>query len=294
MSLILDALNRSQSERANPGDVPGVATMHYAAAPVRPALWRQGLLGLALIATLTLVVWLLVRPEHQADAEQPAVPANAIAVAPAQQPSPGAVANLERPQSSVSARTGQQTMPPQVTRSEPQPGPARVPAEGAKAQKAAPLSPEVAALYTRSASQASGANGAQAPVTEVKPSAAAHSPTVEAAPASAPVAESEVDVEKMLSLAQAELANQRLTDHPAPFISDLSQQRKDAIPTLLYSGHDYRADGNSSVLINNRTARAGQSVGKGVQVEEILPDSVVLRFTGEQFRLRALNSWVNL
>jgi len=31
-----------------------------------------------------------------------------------------------------------------------------------------------------------------------------------------------------------------------------------------------------------------------MRVEEILSDSVVLDYRGTQFRLRALNSWVNL
>lgn len=91
------------------------------------------------------------------------------------------------------------------------------------------------------------------------------------------------------------MRNVQLTGHPAPFLADLSQQRKDAIPTLLYSSHDYRDDGGqSSVRINGTVATAGQNLGKGVAVEEILSDSVVLRYEGQVFRLRALNSWVNL
>jgi hypothetical protein len=46
--------------------------------------------------------------------------------------------------------------------------------------------------------------------------------------------------------------------------------------------------------MNGNTVKAGGSVVPGMKVEEILPDSVVLNYQGTQFRLRALNSWVNL
>jgi len=63
---------------------------------------------------------------------------------------------------------------------------------------------------------------------------------------------------------------------------------------LMYLQHDYSGDSaRSTVIINGKTLRAGGSVG-GLKVEEILPDSVVLEFKGTRFRLRALNSWVNL
>jgi len=47
------------------------------------------------------------------------------------------------------------------------------------------------------------------------------------------------------------------------------------------------------VLINRERRRAGDSTA-GVHVREILPDSVVLGYRDTVFRLRALNSWVNL
>ena len=62
----------------------------------------------------------------------------------------------------------------------------------------------------------------------------------------------------------------------------------------MYQRHDYaEAAGQASVVINGASVRAGGSVS-GVRVDEILPGSVVLSHQGTQFRLRALNSWVNL
>jgi hypothetical protein len=114
------------------------------------------------------------------------------------------------------------------------------------------------------------------------------------APDSRAIQEQPIDIGEMLAMAEDELENARLAEHPAPFLNALSQQIKDTIPTLLYQAHDYTGSkADSFVLINGKTLRQGDS-SKGVRVDEVLPDSVVLSFQGTQFRLRALNSWVNL
>ena len=78
-------------------------------------------------------------------------------------------------------------------------------------------------------------------------------------------------------------------------LSELSQQTKDAIPSIFYERHDYSGrPGQSVVVLNGKALKAGGSPASGVRVEEILPDSVVLDYRGTEFRLRALNSWVNL
>ncbi len=105
----------------------------------------------------------------------------------------------------------------------------------------------------------------------------------------------DADLDQILEQAREELENASLDDHPAPFLSRLSQQIKDDIPTLYYQRHDYSSDPNlSSVVLNGTTVKAGGSPLPGMKVEEILPDSVVLNYRGAQFRLRALNSWINL
>jgi hypothetical protein len=48
------------------------------------------------------------------------------------------------------------------------------------------------------------------------------------------------------------------------------------------------------VVLNGKELRPGGQPASGVKVVEILPDSVVLDYRGTEFRLRALNSWVNL
>ncbi|MEO0435712.1 MAG: general secretion pathway protein GspB [Pseudomonadota bacterium] len=109
----------------------------------------------------------------------------------------------------------------------------------------------------------------------------------------------EESVEEAIDLAQAlrQLQTSRRTEellsHPAPMLLSLSKQFKDSVPTLLYQQHDFNPSGVSAVTLNGQSLRVRQRT-RGVEVREILADSVILRFSGTDFRLRALNSWVNL
>ena len=108
------------------------------------------------------------------------------------------------------------------------------------------------------------------------------------------VREDPVDIERILLKAREEMKDARLVEHEAPFLATLSQQSKDEIPTILYQRHDFSTNvRQSTVVLNGSSLQAGAET-RGVKVEEILPDSVVLNYRGVVFRLRALNSWVNL
>jgi hypothetical protein len=48
------------------------------------------------------------------------------------------------------------------------------------------------------------------------------------------------------------------------------------------------------VVLNGKKVKEGERLAGGIRLDEILPDSIVLSYKGQQFRLRALNSWVNL
>jgi hypothetical protein len=92
---------------------------------------------------------------------------------------------------------------------------------------------------------------------------------------------------------RAKARGDTLQPHPAPLLKDLSKQFRDRVPTLMYSRHDFNSAGRSSVVINGETLRPTQR-SRGVEVREILADSVILRFEGTDFRMKSLNSWVNL
>ena len=102
-----------------------------------------------------------------------------------------------------------------------------------------------------------------------------------------------VDFAEILAKAQSELGVSPLVDSTDPLLETLSQQIKDDIPSLIYSAHDFRPSGRSSVVLNGESAGERQRVG-AFTVVEILPDSVILRWRETQFRVRARNSWINM
>ncbi|MEL7044455.1 MAG: general secretion pathway protein GspB, partial [Pseudomonadota bacterium] len=112
-------------------------------------------------------------------------------------------------------------------------------------------------------------------------------------PVSVELIEETVDIEAVLRDVRAEAAAGALQPHRAPLLAELSQQFRDAVPTIMYLRHDFNPGGVSTVLMNGETLRVGGRT-RGVELREILPESAVLRFQGQEFRLRALNSWVNL
>jgi hypothetical protein len=107
------------------------------------------------------------------------------------------------------------------------------------------------------------------------------------------VEERSVDFAEILAKAQSELGVSPLVDSTDPLLETLSQQIKDDIPSLIYSAHDFRPSGRSSVVLNGQSAGERQKVG-AFTVVEILPDSVILRWRETQFRVRARNSWINM
>lgn len=306
MSLILDALNRARRD-AEP--VPGLDAGHSAKVRDGSRVFRY-LPWLALALAVAVIVWLLLKPQQQ-------------------EPAPTAVAQLSRNvgealtsvKGELQERAAAARQPPPATGSSDAAGtPAgRQPAQAEAQPSEDPVTPPVpeTAAIAESASTASSENAARekpsAEVaqlyrdaasrpesTESTPAAAAQEPAAESqakdAEEAAPASDEEpVDIKEILLRAQAEMNDGNLVEHPAPFLIDLSQQTKNEIPTIMYQRHDYAGDSSrSSVVLNGKTLRAGGNAAPGVTVDEILPDSVILSYGGTQFRLRALNSWVNL
>ncbi|WP_341936643.1 general secretion pathway protein GspB [Marinimicrobium sp. C2-29] len=87
----------------------------------------------------------------------------------------------------------------------------------------------------------------------------------------------------------------RLAEEPlVPGIRDLPWSLQQDIPSINYQAHNYREGGNSSVTINQRKRRAGDEVAQGVRIERIESDGLVLIYEGKTFKLKAMNSWVNM
>ena len=289
MSLILDALNRSEKERSTGNTVPGLATEHYLDEAATVPGWRQYLPWLALFAALLVIGWLVwgrfsdLPPSQGQSAPVSAAPVVRAPAEPAQEQ-----AQAEAPVA-VNEAAAQARKPAAPA--------AAVAAPVAETGVAIPE--DVKALYGQGDS--SDAVAEAPPSTAAEPVAEPQPDPVESMPDAAPaaladaVSEEALDIEALVTRAENEVENARLAEHPAPFLASLSQQKKDQIPTLMYSRHDYASDAKTSaVTINGKSLRAGGNAGGGVKVVEVLSDSVVLSHQGTEFRLRALNSWVNL
>lgn len=137
------------------------------------------------------------------------------------------------------------------------------------------------------ANAASSANSNEALAT------AADAIATEAVEASSAPEASRLDPLEILNEVRAAEASSDLAPHPVPLLAEQSKQYRDSVPTLIYLSHDFNSRGVSMVRINGEDLREGQRT-RQVLVREILPDSVVLSFKETEFRLRALNSWVNL
>ena len=102
-----------------------------------------------------------------------------------------------------------------------------------------------------------------------------------------------IDLVAAIERAAREVGEPSLVPHPTVLLENLSQQQKDQIPTIVYTEHIYAEGAAPLVELNGQRLRPGQRTG-AITVEDILVDSAILRVNGVSFRLRALNTWVNL
>jgi hypothetical protein len=175
--------------------------------------------------------------------------------------------------------------------------------EGQQSPETAPRnSAEIAALYERAkrereaieqpaASQVASRGSKQPEVSDI----------TEASSTAAPVAvnstPSDIDEEQLLARARSLLANSQrdvVLKSTLPTIEALSEEIRDSVPTLLYSAHDYQAQGGSKVMINRQWRSEGQDIS-GIKIIEIREKSTVFETAnGVRFLQPAVSSWVNL
>lgn len=295
MSLILDALNRSKSSA---DQVPDLATYH----PVEsmPSRARLFLPWICLLLAILVIAWLVVTRF-----KEPSSPATDIGapVAELTQNIGSAAASVT---SELKARAAAQQVAQQPVASNNLSGssgnsqpeavnessPGSPPVEPVTVPP--PPSNEPASVPVKNAAVESLYQNRDALDEAVSPEALQETGMAKNTVKSA-TQEQPIDIEKALQLAREEMENVGVSDHPVPLLTSLSQRTKDDIPTLYYQRHDYSPEpSNSSVVLNGKTFKVGGSPLAGMKVEEILPDSIVLSYRGTQFRLRALNSWINL
>ena len=281
MSLILDALRQSKqqvgpvTQHDAPDTVPGAQTAQ------RPFVVLALLAG-TIFGAGAVAVWQWGAPEMQ------------LSTPPTAEPLPGtqrssaaelSVATESFDTSASSTRPlGSATESAQRLRAEPQP----------KRDVSAGVTEQVASLHQQMWSDAAAAGEATPAATTTQSGVEAETsvlsnqqdqPVQSIAPP--------VDLAKAMENAAREIGESALSPHPSPLLENLSQQQKDQIPMIVYSEHNYAPQGLASVMLNGKRLQSGQRADT-VEVIDILRDSVILRVDGIEFRLKALNTWVNL
>ncbi len=134
---------------------------------------------------------------------------------------------------------------------------------------------EVAALYQQSSIAITNTPTTKTPTTKKEP------------PKATTIEEPQAVVTPAKDTSQQILAS-------IPLLSTMSSRFQTSVPNINYSVHVYNEElGNGVVNLNNGMRRTGDSFSDGIRVIAILNDSVVLEYRGRQFRLPALNSWIN-
>lgn len=311
MSIILDAIKRSKEVPEGGGSVPSLDTDHYVA-PDEP-LWKTSGFKLASVAAFGVMVVVLVvlylferdgsdasdikvgvsteaaAEEKTADAVT-ASPKDIVPDVRSQAPltsSPPVSGSLTQNRSAKASNGGMRDSRPIVIPTETQPPTGSVADTEKLSSLYAAMNKEAEAeldLATVSEAETATAPDLRDQVAEVSEASEVSESSDERAA---------VDFAEILARAQKELGVQPLVESDEPLLETLSQQVKDQIPSLIYSEHNYSANGRSEVVLNGKTLRERQRVGP-FTVVEILPDSVILRWRETQFRVRARNSWINM
>jgi general secretion pathway protein B len=291
MSLILDALNRSQAERGHESDVPGIETQHWVDSPPSAQRLQRALPWVALVMALVVIVWLLF--SRNGEPVQVPVAVSSPVSAQTRAEARPSINQAERADVAVPTVSSPQKEVPVVSQT-----PAPAPAENSAVAKREAL-PEASTGNNAAVEDLYSTAGGGETSVAVAPIVDQISQPKQQ-PIDKPVSkpqdnEQTIDIEKMVNLARRETENAELSEHSAKFLSQLSQQSKDQVPTIYYTQHDYSSTASqSSVTLNGKLVRVGGSVGGNIKLLEILPSSIVLSDRGTEFRLRALNSWINL
>lgn len=78
-----------------------------------------------------------------------------------------------------------------------------------------------------------------------------------------------------------------------PELHALPNNILDKVPTLTYSEHNYNGS-NSSVKINGTIHHVNDQIANGIVIDQILEDGMVLHIDNYSFKMRAMNSWINM
>jgi general secretion pathway protein B len=78
-----------------------------------------------------------------------------------------------------------------------------------------------------------------------------------------------------------------------PEIQDLPNDILNNLPSLKYTEHHYNSNGGS-VVINGVVKHVNEELAPGLVIDKILEDGIILHLGNYSFKMRALNTWMNM
>ncbi len=311
MSLILDALNKSDHEQEKPGDVPDLHARHY---PIeedvgdrKRLLYLIAIIGLALMVVILLALLVWYRPGPPpldpvspaavpvtADQPLPAQPATLAAGSTVSPPEEAAESPPEAAQSEKDARFGRQMLTPleesvvisppadddvlalYQVQVDPEPIPIREPAVKTVTPDRQTVDRDEVQQLWREMNEQQRRPVALPPGVEIeklpdRPVAA----KAQTRPAVPPGVSAEESVQGHIDV---------------PFLHELPENFQNTIPTLMYARHAYE---QGFVIINKKRYHEGDTMQGNILLENLLADGILLRFNDRTFKLGAESSWVN-
>ncbi|MFK7732072.1 MAG: general secretion pathway protein GspB [Pseudomonadales bacterium] len=261
MSLLLEALQRADSERKDQADVPGIDTQHSVAVNSEPGNsrpWMLLALGLIILLLLAYVIYL-------------------------QSPGPNSeTAAATGDELSVQSNHADQVRQPNASTEEEAATASAKPTpnfEGRSETKSTKA--DIAALYERLKAENAADTRTMNPSEEVV--------------ATQPLPEIEERFVEETNEQDAVIDQQNAAEEvysSIPFASQLPNQQQNSIPSLRYTTHGYaEATGKGMVTLNGRTQRRGDTITAGLVLLDIRADYIVLDMNGVLFRLPAATDW---
>lgn len=301
MSMILDALKRADRERRQQDlEVPTLDTSHGERPPAarNRHLW---LIGSGLLVSLTLLAGgvILIQTPWQPEPgsanpqtkrgtaqTQPAQTRSTSREQPATNPQQAAIEALYQEQEQKQ-RQPEQDSGPKLTREE-------IANLYRRAIETTPeQTPGRKTLATESAETTANTNsaaGTESPVATATLSAA--EPQSLTSSTSVPDS-SQTGIEDTDS-AEASSDGRQLAARGLPQIHTLPQAMQRNIPSINYQEHHYQPGGGSWVRLNRERMQVGDQINPDLRIESIDREGLVLNYQGRSFRLKALNSWINM
>ena len=300
MSYILDALKKSEQERSR-GTIPDIKAIHRQAAiePKKNSRWPYVLLIVLLLNAAGLGVWIY-QQNRQTTALNPQT---------SEQQGVGGsdTASHESSQSIDGNFSGQGH---ELTQ-------AQTPHNGGNVQQQ--LEQKLAALETeaennqtsnpqfdseKSKSQVSKNQGSKnqssknksaLPSSSAKPNVIFSDEPLSVSTTelkNAETVDAHADLSDVNIIPEVEVSTRQVVDERIYEIAELPDDVKRELPAISFAGHVYSSTKSQrSVMLNGKKMREGQEVSKGLMLEEITLEGVVLRAQGYRFKLGALQDW---